>query len=118
MRGLSSFAEIFLYRDPVDFRTQIGGLAVIVESEMGEAPLGGALFGFCSRDRRKVKLLYWDRTGFALWQKRLEEARFPWPKAVQTTVVELRAQEMEWLLEGIEFWRMKPHETLNYACVS
>jgi len=118
MKPISSFPEIFLHRESVDFRKQITGLAAIVEGDMQSAPLAGALFAFCSRDRRKIKLLYWDRTGFALWQKRLEKAKFPWPKKMQDAVIQLKPHEMEWLLDGIEFWRMKPHETLNYACVS
>jgi transposase len=81
-------------------------------------PFARYLFVFGSRDRSKVKMLYWDRTGFALWLKRLEKAKFSWPKKLDADVIELSARELEWLLDGYEFWKMKPHEELKYACVS
>jgi len=66
---------VYLHREPVDFRKSINGLSVIVESEMALSPLSGALFVFCNKKRDKLKLLYWDRTGFALWYKRLEQEK-------------------------------------------
>jgi len=115
---LEAFTRIFIHKAPVDFRKSINGLSEIVQNEMRLDPFSRYLFVFGSRDRKKVKLLYWDRTGFALWLKRLEKAKFPWPRKIEGDVIELSARELEWLLDGYEFWKMKPHETLNYACVS
>ncbi|MBF4436519.1 transposase, partial [Vibrio anguillarum] len=65
--------NVYLYREFVDFRKSINGLAAIIESET-DLPLGtGALFLFTNKQRDKVKVLYWDKTGFALWYKRLEK---------------------------------------------
>ena len=61
---------VYLHREPVDFRKSINGLSVIVESTMQLSALSGALFLFCNRRRDKVKLLYWDQSGFCLWYKR------------------------------------------------
>ena len=118
MLKLDSFTKIFIHRAHVDFRKSINGLSEIVQSEMKLDPFAQYLFVFGSRDRRKVKLLYWDRTGFALWMKRLEEAKFPWPRKFESEVIEFTVKELEWLLEGYEFWKMRPHESLKYACVS
>ena len=71
--------EIYLYRDAVDFRKSINGLVMIVEQELGLSPFAGALYVFCNRGRDKLKLVYWDKTGFALWYKRLEKDKFKWP---------------------------------------
>jgi transposase len=73
---------------------------------------------FASRDRKKIKILYWDRTGFALWSKKLEKEKFPWPKKFAEAVVKVGPRELSWLLDGYEFWKMKPHEELQYASVS
>ena len=62
---------IYLHRDVVDFRKSINGLMVIVEQEMQLSPFAPALFVFCNRNRDRLKVLYWDQTGFCLWYKRL-----------------------------------------------
>ena len=68
-------ADIYLYMDIVDFRKSINGLIVVVEQDMNLNPFRDALFVFCNKKRDKVKILYWDKTGFALWYKRLGATR-------------------------------------------
>jgi transposase len=96
----------YVCRDPVDMRNGIDGLSYLVEPLLSQRPMSGHLFVFVGRDRRKVKILYWDRTGFALWQKRLERGKFPAPESLARrglSVAELHA----WL-EGIDIPRMRP----------
>ena len=78
----------------------------------------GALFVFTSRKRDTIRLLYWDRTGFALWIKQLQSERFLWPKLLDGDVITLSVAQLEWLLDGLDITRMKPHETLHYAAVA
>jgi len=111
--NLDCFREIFLYRDAVDFRKSIDGLSAIVSGEMQCELKEGSLFVFISRSRDKMKILYFDRTGFALWYKRLEAARFKWPKGIDKTVLAMERRELSWLLEGFDVWKMKPHEALR-----
>ena len=59
-------SAVYLHGEPVDFRQSINGLSVIVENDMGLSPFSGALFVFCNRSRDKLKLIYWDASGFAL----------------------------------------------------
>ena len=61
-------------------RKGINGLAVLVEEALHHDPFSEQLFVFCNRTRDKIKILYWERNGFCLWQKRLERARFKWPR--------------------------------------
>lgn len=75
----SDVPEVFLYRDFVDFRKSINGLSLIVEQKMQVSPLTGSVFVFCNKGRDKLKVLYWDKTGFVLWYKRLEKDKFKWP---------------------------------------
>jgi len=105
---------VYLHRDPVDFRKSINGLSIIVESDMALPALGGALFVFCNKKRDKLKLLYWDKTGFALWYKRLEQEKFKWPKRMSETVIELDEVQLHWLLDGYDITKMQPHTPLNY----
>ncbi|MGR5096779.1 IS66 family insertion sequence element accessory protein TnpB [Vibrio maritimus] len=99
MKTFSEFDQLYLYPVPVDFRKSIDGLAYLVEQTMTLDPFQSALFVFCNKSKDKVKALYWDRTGFALWYKRLDRDRFRWPtKGTQT--ITLAPHELEALLAG------------------
>ncbi len=58
--------RVYLHRDFVDFRESINGLSTIVESEMNLAVMDGALFIFCNKARDRLRMVYWDKPGFAL----------------------------------------------------
>jgi transposase len=102
-------AEVFLHREPVDFRKQINGLAVLVQEEMALNVMRQALFVFTNRRCDRIKALYWDRTGFCLWLKRLEKERFKWPLAHEDDVITLTGEQLNWLLSGFDIFRFPPH---------
>jgi transposase len=118
MLKLTSFEGIYLHREFVDFRKSIDGLSAIVEQEMGLNVFGRHLFLFCNRHRTRMKILYWDATGFALWYKRLEKDRFIWPRRHDEDVIRIDAQQLEWLLGGYDIWKMKPHKKVQYSRAS
>lgn len=111
-------AEVFLHREPVDFRKQINGLAVIVQEAMALHPMREALFVFVNRRATQIKVLYWERNGFCLWQKRLERHRFVWPMAHRDEVIVLTGEQLGWLLTGFDIFRAPPHQRLFYGAVS
>ncbi len=113
MKSLQAFKEILLYRVPVDMRRQINGLSTIVEQEMALSPFSEALFVFLNQSGTIIKFLYWDKTGFAVWGKRLEKDRYPLP-SVQDGTLKLDARYLELLLEGNDIFRMKSHSELSY----
>ncbi|MCF4010576.1 IS66 family insertion sequence element accessory protein TnpB [Rheinheimera sp. UJ63] len=76
MKMFLDVPKVYLHKQSVDFRKSINGLSLLVEQEMQLSPFSGALFVFCNRQRTRLKVLYWDSTGFCLWYKRLEKTRF------------------------------------------
>jgi transposase len=117
MRPANDLATVYVCVDPVDFRKQINGLAAIVQDVLTLDPFSEHLFVFCNRRRDRVKVLYWERSGFCLWMKRLERERFHWPRGDGPTVT-LNGQELNWLLDGFDLRQWRRHARLNYAYVA
>ena len=93
----------FLCLDPVDMRLSFDRLAALVQEVVGLAPSGGHLFLFHARRRDRLKILYWDEDGYALWYKRLEAGTFHIPPAVGgQSHVTLTQAEMSLLLAGVD----------------
>jgi transposase len=99
--SLTPAVRIFLCSAPVDMRRGFDGLARMAEDVFRQAPTSGHLFVFRNRRRDRVKILYWDRDGFALWTKRLERGTFSIPEA-DAAGVEIRSDELALLLGGID----------------
>ena len=119
MKSLSSFAQVLIHREPVDMRRGINGLcALVAESQMGELPTGKSLFVFTGRRRDSVKVLYFNKSGFCLWQKRLEAAKFPWPRKFTETTVNLSPEQFAWLLDGYDVFKIKPFERVEFERVA
>ncbi len=91
--------RILAYRQPVDMRKSFDGLIAMVKNALGEDPLSGDLYVFINRRGNYVKSVYWDRTGFSLFAKRLERGRFVLPGSAET--FELSEQAFRLLLDGI-----------------
>ena len=103
--------RVHLYGQPVDMRKSYDGLYALTRHVMGLDPLSGQLFAFVSRRGTQMKVLYFDRSGFCVWAKRLERGCFisDWR--------DVRSHEMDWtglklLLEGIEPGRRKKRFSL------
>ena len=109
-----SEARIFIRPGSTDLRKASNGLTVIVQEGMEQDPFSGSVYMFCNRERRLVKAVYWDKSGFWLSQKRLEKEKFPWPETKEAAR-ELSVEELKMLLAGIDFF--KAHKTLHYEKV-
>ena len=113
MRSLEHFSSVHLHRDPVDMRKSIDGLSLIVLEELNLSFDAEKLFVFVSRCGKKLKILYWDRSGFALWYKRLEKQKFHWPQGYDDEVIASNAEQLQKLLFGFDVFQ-KPHDYLQY----
>lgn len=111
MKMFVDVPEVYLCRQFVDFRQSINGLSALVETELELNVLSGAVFVFCNKGRDKLKILYWDNTGFALWYKRLDNDKFKWPKTNQATL-NLNEQQLHWLLSGVD---VIGHQTIDVS---
>jgi transposase len=108
--------RIYLCTSPADMRKGFDTLAALVREHLGHDPLSGHLFLFVGRDRDRMKILYWDSDGFALWYKRLEEGTFRLPSAkAKGTSVELKASELAMLLAGIDLTSIKRRKRFTRA---
>ena len=116
MFRLDSRLKVFLHREAVDGRKSINGLALLVEQVLGLDPFAPAAFVFSNRRRDRVKILGWERNGFWLLLKRLEKDRFIWPSA--EAVPTLTAEQLHWLLEGIDIAVVQRHAHVRYASVA
>ena len=93
--------RVHVYGQPVDMRKSFDGLYALTRQRLGADPLSGDLYVFINRRATQIKVLYWDRTGFCLWAKRLEQGRF------LSDWTQVATRQMDWtglklLLEGIE----------------
>lgn len=100
MLSLSSRQRFFWYRGVTDMRKSFAGLSYLVETEMGFDLLSGDVFIFVNRRRDRMKLLMWDRTGFVIWYKRLEEGTFEIPD-LSGDQSELPWDQLLLILEGV-----------------
>ena len=116
MRDISYFNKIYVFTGFVDFRKQSHGLSVLVKEHMDLKLFEPkSLFVFTNRQKKAIKMLYWDLTGFALWIKTLETERFKWPKVVDGEKVTLTPRELRWLLDGIDLGKIKMHQPVTFS---
>lgn len=101
MLSFTPAIRVYLATGVTDMRKSFDTLAALVDEVIGENPFAGHVFLFANRRRDRVKLLYWDRDGFALWYKRLEAGTFEWPHA-ESGRAEIDATELALLLDGVE----------------
>ena len=116
LRPSLEMTDIYLYREPVDFRKQSNGLAAIVEGELGHNPFSGGLYVFTNRQRNRIKMLMWENNGFVLYYKALAEEKFIWPRS-EDAVISLTGQQINFLLDGLDILQLKGHRKLHYSAV-
>ena len=101
-------ARIWMASEATDMRCGFDRLAERVTAVIGEDPLSGHLFLFRSRRGDRLKILHWDRDGFVVWYKRLEDGVFKLPRPREgARSMELRASELAMILDGIDVSKLK-----------
>jgi transposase len=100
MFGLSAAIRVYVAKEPADMRKSFDALSALVQGSLGLDPLSGHLFVFINKRRDRIKILYWDRDGLAVWAKRLEGGTFRVPAAAGR--IEMTTAELAALLAGID----------------
>ena len=112
MIPLSSHTRVYLALGAADMRKEINGLSMLVEGTMALDVFSGHLFASSNRRRTTLKVLFWDRNGFALYQKRLEKHQFRWPES-REDVMQITPRELSFLLEGLDLKSVHPYQELH-----
>lgn len=112
MLTLGVTVRVFVCTQPADMRRSFDGLCGMAQSIMQQDPLSGALFVFRNRNRDRLKVMYWDKDGLAIWYKRLEKGTFQLPTDLQAKddrplSVEVSTDELSMLLGGIDLANVK-----------
>ncbi|AKU95767.1 Mobile element protein [Labilithrix luteola] len=121
MLGLPPSVRIYFAAEPTDMRKGIDGLRAIVEATLRRDPYEGHLFVFVGKSKDKVKILFWDRSGFVLYMKRLEKGRFQLPLVDERRKhVEMEPAQLAMLLDGIDLnsrrlarWNPNPQKGID-----
>ena len=103
--------KIWLYTEATDMRKSFGGLMALAKNKMQEDPISGDLFIFINRRQTHIKILYFDRSGYCIWMKRLEEGSFQYP-IFEGDKVPLSWTQLTLILEGIDL--KKIHQRKRY----
>lgn len=114
MLSLALPVRVFVCVEPVDMRRSFDGLAAMAEHVLGRDPFSGHLFVFGSRRGDRIKILYWDQDGYALWYKRLECGAFKFPRG-DGRGAELSRADLSLLLEGIDVSQAKRSKRFSLA---
>ena len=102
MLTLPPSVRIYMAAEAVDLRRGFDGLAAATRHVLRQDPLSGHLFCFINGRRNRMKILVWDRSGFWVLYKRLEQGSFAWPGADETEPVEMRGTDLMLLLSGVD----------------
>jgi len=113
-----SQVKIWLYRKPVDMRKSYDGLSALVKHQLLKNPLSGQLFVFINRRGTHLKVLYFDRSGYCIWMKRLEQGQFRYRTSGGDDKQILSGTELKLLLEGIEIKNTRQYKRYTHAPIA
>jgi transposase len=116
MLTIATQTRIFIALHATDMRKGFDGLSGLVSDTLKQDPLSGALFLFVNRRRDRMKVLYWDGDGLAIWYRRLEQGTFQIPASSdQLNAIEIRSDEFTMLLRGIDLSSVKRRKRFQLA---
>ncbi|GEO27822.1 transposase [Alicyclobacillus acidoterrestris] len=111
--GTGPELRVYLACGSTDMRKSIDGLAVLVQESLELDPFSPCAFVFCNRKRDKLKILYWEHSGFWLYYRRLERGRFQWPDTHSGKTLVIGRRELNWLLDGLPLNQQTAHKMVR-----
>lgn len=105
--------RIYLVTGVTDLRKGIDGYATIIQDNLHMNPYDETMYIFCNKEHNKIKILYWDKTGFWLLYHRLEKGHYKWIKDSETGNIQISKEQFEWLRQGIKIEQKTSIEKVN-----
>ena len=115
MLSVREGTKIYVSLQTTDMRKAMNGLSALVVDVLLQSPQSGHLFLFFNKSKDKVKVLFWDRNGFVLYYKRLEQHKFHIPRLNDSTVLEVSEAQLHGLLAGFDLTLMQQFSDINYS---
>ena len=112
LNDFTSADKVYIACGYTDLRKGIDGLAALVQQQFALDPFTNTLFLFCGRRRDRIKGLYWEKDGFVLLYKRLEEGVYQWPRT-GSEARQITPQQYRWLMEGLQVEQSKAHRPVT-----
>ena len=116
---LPSSCKIYIATKSIDMRKGINGLSLYVVSHLELNPITSGVFVFYNNHKTKLKILYWDLNGFALWYKILERGKFQIDSYIAATtndrICVISSQNLAWLLSGLDLKKVSGFKPLKYS---
>jgi transposase len=106
-------SRIWLCTQPTDMRKSFNGLNALVKNQLKEDPLSGQLFAFINKRKTQMKALYFDRTGYCIWAKRLEQGQFNFQSQREGKKLLIWVQ-LKLLLEGIKIEKHRQYKRYHH----
>ena len=103
---IPSTVKFYLCLKPTDMRKGFIGLSNMIINELGDDPLSGHFYVFMNKAKNRLKILYWDRSGYAIWFKQLQEGKFLFPSCLGQSK-EIDATTLNMILEGVDLTTIK-----------
>ena len=116
MKAISHFDKIFIHKEYIDFRKGVMSLAAIIQDDMELDPFKNYLFIFTNSSRNRLRIIYWDKTGFVMWYKILERGRYFWPRELDREVININKKILTDLMSGMNPWQ-QGHKEVNCSVV-
>lgn len=111
MLRLTPGIKVYLACGPTDLRNSIDGLLIIIRFRLKLNPFEPAMFVFCNKQKNKLKILFWDKNGYWLYYKRLEQDHFNWPdKTGVGKTLAVTEQQLSWILDGLNVNESRAHK--------
>jgi len=109
MLKISDLLEIYVCLQPMDMRKSFDSLSAIVSTIICKDPLSGHLFVFINKNRSMIKILFWDRTGYCQYYKRLESGRITLPRQQDDNEnsIQINTEQLRLILDGIDLWGIR-----------
>jgi transposase len=112
IKNFSDVTHVYIACGYTDLRRGIDGLVSIVQQTFKLDPFEDSMFLFCGRRTDRIKALYWDKNGFVILYKRLEDGKFQWPRN-NNEARSLTKQQLRWLMEGLKIDQPKAHKAVT-----